>query len=79
MGPETPLTRIREIMIGGLSLYQLAGLPTKLVAHLKGSKLLKKNSAALGYRARTISTLFSALSRRTFSRTGHSECAFPPG
>jgi hypothetical protein len=38
IGPETPLTRIREIMADVLSLYQLAAPSTKLAADSKDSK-----------------------------------------
>jgi hypothetical protein len=42
MGPETPLTRIREIMADTLPLYQPAAPSTKLAANLNNSKHLKK-------------------------------------
>ena len=79
LGPETPQTRIREIIIEGLSLYQLAGPPAKPVADLKSSKPLKNGFAWLDYGIGAIFTFFSALSRRPFSRIGHSLYAFPPG
>ena len=41
MGPETPLTRIREIMAGRLSMYQPAKRPNKLGKHSKVLKPVK--------------------------------------
>lgn len=62
IGPETPLTRIREIMMEGLSLYQLAGPPAKPVADLKSSKPLKMDSTALIIGS-VLSSHFSPLSQ----------------
>src|SRR5713226_431720 len=46
IGPETPLTRIREIMADRLSLYQLAAPATKFVENSKVAKRLKRKSSA---------------------------------
>jgi hypothetical protein len=37
MGPETPLTRIREIMVRNVSLYQLAKRPNRPRINLEGA------------------------------------------
>src|ERR1700756_3989347 len=47
IGPETPLTRIREIMADRLSLYQLAAASTQFVANSKVSEGLKMKAARL--------------------------------
>src|SRR5450755_4684284 len=48
MGPETPVTRIREIMADSFSLYQLAAPSTKPVANSKDSKRPKCEPEDLG-------------------------------
>jgi len=44
MGPETPLTRIREIMTDKLPLYQLAAECAKVQQNSKDSERLKRES-----------------------------------